>query len=86
MNYCRNIGQQCCYDLNGDYTTNGKSAGSADRYYPMGDYFNHQISDYFPYRACCVDSSDKELCKKYYDLRPSWQSGSQCQNDNKKGM
>ena len=84
INHCRNIGQQCCYDSNGDYTTNGKSAGSADRYYPMDNYLNHQISDYFPYKACCVDSNDIKHCSNYYESRP-WHNGSRCQNNNNKG-
>ena len=85
MNHCRTIGQQCCYDSNGEYTTNGKSAGSADYYYPMEDYLKHQVSDYFPYRACCVDSDDTTFCDDYYEIRPQ-HSSSRCQNnDNKKG-
>lgn len=85
MIHCRTIGQQCCYDSNGEYTTNGKSAGSADYYYPMREYLRHQVSDYIPYRACCVDSDDITFCNDYYEIRPPHNS-SQCQNnDNKKG-
>lgn len=65
----RTIGQQCCYDSNGDYTRNGKSAGSADYSYPKEDYLNHQAADYFPYRACCVES-DFTFCSEYNKLRP----------------
>ena len=83
MNHYRTIGQQCCYDSNGDYTTNGKSAGSADYYYPMQNYLKHQVSDYFPYRACCIDSNDTTFCDTYYDIRPQ-QNTTQCQNSNKK--
>ena len=84
----RIIGQQCCYDSNGDYTKNGKSAGSADYSYPLEDYLNHQATDYFPYRACCVESDDSKFCSDYYELRP-WESdiANQCNsNSTRRGM
>ena len=65
-----NFGQQCCYDHNGAYTTQEIPAGSADFEYPMDSYLLHQSSDYFPYRACCIDSKDDDFCKMYYEKRP----------------
>ena len=76
--YRRTIGQQCCYNASGAYTNNGKSAGSADHSYPMEDYLQHQASDYFPYRACCVDSNDTAFCDQYYELRPRQNDMSNC--------
>ena len=69
-------GQQCCYDFSGDYTTDNNAAGSADYYYPLDHYLLHQSSDYFPYRACCVDSEDIGYCDLYYQVRPT--SNSTC--------
>ena len=66
----RDIGQQCCYDAKGWYTTNNPSAGSADYRYPYDHYLLHQSSDYFPYKACCIDSNDAAFCNLYYELRP----------------
>ena len=67
---CSNFGQQCCYDYNGYYITTNGPAGSADYYYPATHYLEHQSSDYFPYKVCCVDSDDPTLCAKYYKRRP----------------
>ena len=66
----RDIGQQCCYDAKGRYTTDNPSAGSADYRYPYHHYLLHQSSDYFPYKACCIDSNDTAFCSMYYELRP----------------
>ena len=71
------MGEQCCYDANGRYTRDIISAGSADFYYPFDHYLLHQSSDYFPYKACCVDSKNTSLCDMYYQLRPT--SNSSCQ-------
>ena len=84
--YRRTIGQQCCYDADGNYTTNGRSAGSADHSYPMEDYLQHQASDYFPYRACCVDSDDITFCREYYRIRPRESDMSNCNNNNRRGI
>ena len=63
-------GQQCCYDAAGEYATANNAAGSADYYFPFDHYLLHQSSDYFPYKACCVDSNDTEFCNLYYEIRP----------------
>lgn len=68
------MGQQCCYDARGRYTTDNIAAGSADFYYPFDHYLLHQSSDYFPYKACCVDSNDTDFCSLYYQLRPKGNS------------
>ena len=82
------IGQQCCYNSNGDYTKDGKSAGSSDYSYPMEHYLKHQISDYFPYRACCIESKDSKICNDYYELRPQESNvAKQCDsNSSEKGI
>jgi len=70
----REVGQQCCYDINGRYTTNNLPAGSADYKYPFDRYLLHQSSDYFPYKACCIDANDTNFCNLYYQLRPKGNS------------
>ena len=64
------MGQQCCYDAAGEYTTDNIAAGSADFYFPLDHYLLHQSSDYFPYKACCIDSDDTHFCDLYYARRP----------------
>ena len=71
-------GEQCCYNAKGEYTSDNIAAGSADYYYPLHHYLLHQSSDYFPYRACCIDSNDTDLCDLYYQLRPK--TNSTCQS------
>ena len=61
----------------GRYTTDNIPAGSADEKYPFDHYLLHQSSDYFPYKACCIDSNDKDFCDFYYQKRPK--SNSTCQ-------
>ena len=73
MNH-RETGQQCCYDKTGEYTTDNIPAGSADYRYPIDHYLLHQASDYFPYKACCIDSNDTTFCDRYYKLRPKGNS------------
>ncbi|XP_065894428.1 protein mesh-like isoform X2 [Dysidea avara] len=64
-----NFGQQCCYDTEGKYITTNGPAGSADYYFPGTHYLQHQSSDYFPYKVCCVDSNPT-YCAQYYERRP----------------
>ena len=78
MFYSIHSGEQCCYNANGQYITNGTAAGSADYYYPVDYYLQHQSSDYFPYKACCIYSNDTDFCKLYYQIRPA--SNGICQN------
>ena len=68
------MGQQCCYDARGRYTTDNIPAGSADYNYPLNHYLLHQSSDYFPYKACCIDSNDINYCALYYQIRPKGNS------------
>ena len=75
----RNLGQQCCYDSDGEYITTNKPAGSADYSIPTTFYLQHQSADYFPYRVCCVDSNYADFCGKYYEMRPK-QKGNDCAN------
>ena len=75
--YYRENGQQCCYDKTGEYTTDSMPAGSADYRYPFDHYLLHQASDYFPYKACCIDSNDTTLCDRYYKKRPKGDSNCQ---------
>ena len=70
----RKIGQQCCYNARGEYTISNIPAGSADYKYPSDHYLLHQSSDYFPYKACCIDSEDTSFCDFYYQLRPKGNS------------
>ena len=70
-------GEQCCYDTQGRYISDSIAAGSADYYYPLDNYLLHQSSDYFPYRACCIDSNDANFCDLYYQIRPK--SNTTCQ-------
>ncbi|XP_065893780.1 uncharacterized protein [Dysidea avara] len=65
-----NLGQQCCYDGEGKYITANIPAGSADFYFPLDYYLQHQSSDYFPYKTCCIDTNDPQFCEKYYSKRP----------------
>ena len=67
------MGQQCCYNAKGEYTVDDITAGSTDYKYPPDQYLLHQSSDYFPYKACCVDS-DVSFCKYYYEMRPKGNS------------
>ena len=74
------MGQQCCYNTEGKFTRIKRQvgppaapAGSADYYYPRHFYLNHQFEDYFPYRACCIESTS--LCEKYYNKRPTDNNG-----------
>jgi len=73
------VGQQCCYDRDGNYITTNGPAGSADYRFPATLYLQHQSSDYFPYKVCCVDSNDPDFCEKYYEMRPK-DNGSPCDN------
>jgi len=70
LHLCSTIGQQCCYDDEGRYITTSLPAGSADYYFPLEYYLQHQSSDYFPYKTCCVDAYDPDFCEKYYSKRP----------------
>ena len=70
LNLFRNLGQQCCYDGEGKYITANIPAGSADFYFPLDYYLQHQSSDYFPYKTCCIDTNDPQFCEKYYSKRP----------------
>ena len=73
----RNLGQQCCYNDDGDYITMNKPAGSADFMFPTKFYFPHQSADYYPYKVCCIDSDDPASCQNYYDKRPK-DNGTNC--------
>ena len=73
----RETGQQCCYNTKGEYTVSNVPAGSADYKYPFDHYLLHQSSDYFPYKACCIDSNDTDFCDLYYQLRPTGNSSCQ---------
>ena len=74
------MGQQCCYDASGNYTTENKPAGSSDYYFQTELYLQHQWSDYFPYKVCCVDSNnDEDFCAKYYEMRPK-DNGTNCES------
>jgi len=73
----RNLGQQCCYDSNGKFISTNKPAGSADYSIPTTMYLQHQSSDYYPYKVCCIDSNDPDFCEKYYEMRPK-DNGSNC--------
>ena len=75
--YREELGQQCCYDSNEQYTTDNKPAGSADYRFPLDNYLLHQSSDYFPYKACCIDSNDTTFCDLYYQVRPKGDSNCQ---------
>ena len=76
-----NIGQQCCYDKKGILTRlkrqagNSSSpeapAGSADYFFPIQSYLRHQYADYFPYRACCIETDSPKFCDAYYNIRPT---------------
>ena len=75
------MGQQCCYNDEGIFTRikrraeNSSSpeapAGSADYFFPVQSYLRHQYADYFPYRACCIETDFKEFCEGYYNIRPT---------------
>lgn len=45
--------------------------------FPTKFYLQHQSSDYYPYKACCIDSDDPSFCQKYYDMRPK-DNGTEC--------
>ena len=74
------MGQQCCYDAEGTFTrlkrqpesnaTVAAPAGSADFHFPVHSYLRHQCADYFPYRACCIESNHAPYCDQYYMIRP----------------
>ena len=74
------MGQQCCYNAEGIFTRSKRQtksgapvtapAGSADFYFPVTSYLNHQHADYFPYRACCIESNHVPFCNQYYSIRP----------------
>ena len=76
----RNGGQQCCYNAEGIFTRSRRQpqgnisvaapAGSADFYFPVNHYIKHQYADYFPYRACCIESNHAPFCDQYYNTRP----------------
>ena len=73
----RDLGQQCCYNADGNYITTNVPAGSADYYFQTDYYLQHQSSDYFPYKVCCVDNDDDGICTKYYEMRPK-DNGTSC--------
>ena len=74
------MGQQCCYNAEGIFTRSKRQsesnasvaapAGSADLYFPVNSYMKHQYADYFPYRACCIESNHAPFCDQYYMKRP----------------
>ena len=78
--YYRSMGQQCCYNAEGIFTRSKRQtesgtpvaapAGSADFYFPVTSYLNHQHADYFPYRTCCIESNHAPFCNQYYNIRP----------------
>ena len=74
------MGQQCCYDDRGRFTrikrqagnsSTAAPAGSADHSFPTQFYLRHQYADYFPYRACCIETDSIDLCEDYYNVRPT---------------
>ena len=75
------MGQQCCYDDEqrltrikrqaGNSSTPAAPAGSADYFFPIQFYLRHQYADYFPYRACCIETDSIDLCEEYYNIRPT---------------
>ena len=73
------MGQQCCYNDQGRFTrikraensTPAAPAGSADYSFPIQFYLRHQYTDYFPYRACCIETDSIDFCTNYYNIRPT---------------
>ena len=64
------FGQLCCYDDEGSHITTNGPAGSAYFYSPTKHYLQHLSSDYFPYKACCINANHHSSCTKYYSKRP----------------
>ena len=70
-------GRKCCY-----YTTLEKLAaliigfpggGSLHRYHSLSTSLKeqHQASDLYGFRHCCLEAKNPFLCNRYYELRPS---------------
>ena len=63
-------GGECCYDSIGQLIMRGLGAGTDNRYHPSTYPSQHFFSDQLPYLACCLLSSDEEMCVRYFNLRP----------------
>ena len=64
-------GQQCCYDNNGDLTTNPKSGGTLDIVAPSISFIEHMIEDVLPFLYCCKGKVMDNCREYYYQARPS---------------
>ena len=61
---------ECCYDSIGQLINRGLGAGTDDRYHPSTYPSEHYFNDELPYFACCLLSSNEEMCEQYFNRRP----------------